>query len=274
MTPAPRGRQALPLVPAPTLNWWLGEGSLTPMLLSLESPAGLDRAVSVGRGLQDQPLLCCLDRRRGVAPDLAADWAASLSPAERQRLAALRLAADRERFLLGRGLLRALLGRWLNRAAAAVAIELGQHGKPHCLGGPQFNLSHSGDLILLAVHPTWPVGVDVEQHRPGLDWPPIARRMFGDAEVEALMQGSPAEQAQAFLQGWCLLEAGLKASGLGFAGHGAPGAAMPPPKPPLRRWSVVLPPGYGGALALLGPGAVAGSAAGAGTASGRFPRRG
>ncbi|MEO1002313.1 MAG: 4'-phosphopantetheinyl transferase superfamily protein [Cyanobacteria bacterium J06638_7] len=191
-----------------------------------------------------------------------ADWAASLSPAEQQRHVAYRLAADRDRFLLGRGLVRALLGRWLHIAAADVAIEFGPHGKPRCPGGPEFNVSHSGDLILLALHPTRPVGVDVEQHRPALDWPPIARRVFSSAQVEALMHRPPAEQAQAFLQGWCLLEAGLKASGLGFAGHGA---ASAPAQPPLKRWSVALPPGYCGALALLG----AGSDAETATASGR-----
>lgn len=218
-----------------------------PPVLSGDAAVSWCDAACAGREPQDQPLLCCLDRRLGISPDRLAAWEASLSPAEHKRRAAYRLAGDRERFLLARGWLRALLGRWLNRSAAEVVIELGRHGKPHCPGGPQFNLSHSGDLILLAVHPSRPVGVDVEQHRPALDWPPIAQRVFAKAQLEALMHVPPTEQAQAFLHGWCLLEARLKAGGQGFAGLGAPSPSHPPP----RCWTVALPAGYGGALALF-----------------------
>jgi phosphopantetheinyl transferase len=44
----------------------------------------------------------------------------------------------------------------------AVSIPTGLHCKPNCSGGPSFNLSHSGYLVLLALHPSRPVGVDVE----------------------------------------------------------------------------------------------------------------
>ena len=257
------------------MGWWTGEGSLTPKVLALEAAADfialLSRSPSVGPGLGDQPLLYCLDRRSGVAPDLRAEWEASLSPAERQRHAGYRLVADRDRFLLGRGLVREVLGRWLHIAPGDVVFELGQHGKPHCPGGPEFNVSHSGDLILLALHPSRPVGVDVEQHRPGIDWPPIARRVFSSAQVEALFQGPSAQHGQAFLQGWCLLEAGLKASGLGFAGHSA---ASAPAQLPLNHWSVALPAGYCGALALLGAGPEAETSAAAGRGAAGLIRRG
>lgn len=257
------------------MSWWIGEGSLTPQVLSLASAAELAAPFSlpacVGPALGDQPRLYCLDRRSGVAPDLLAGLEASLSPAEHQRHAGYRLVADRDRFLLGRGLVRDVLGRWLHIAPADVAIELGPHGKPHCPGGPEFNVSHSGDLILLALHPSRPVGVDVEQHRPGIDWPPIARRVFSSAQVEALQQRPSAEHGQAFLQGWCLLEAGLKANGLGFAGHGVASAME---QPPLRRWSLALPAGYCGALALLGTGPDAETAAASGRGGAGLIRHG
>jgi 4'-phosphopantetheinyl transferase len=44
----------------------------------------------------------------------------------------------------------------------AVSLPTGLHGKPHCSGGPSFNLSHSDDQVVLALHPSRPVGVDVE----------------------------------------------------------------------------------------------------------------
>jgi 4'-phosphopantetheinyl transferase len=188
-----------------------------------------------------------LDRREILPEALRQALAASLAPAERQRLEALRQLADRERFLRGRAALRLLLGAWLALPPAAVPIEVGPHGKPHCPGGPQFNLSHSGDLILLALHPSRPVGVDVELPRPDLDWRPIARRVLPAAEAEALERlaagdgGSAA--ADRFLGAWCRLEAGLKARGLGLAGLGDPPQG-------LTVWDVAVPAGYRAAVAL------------------------
>lgn len=186
------------------------------------------------------PALLLIDRRSPPAPTLQAELAASLSPAERRRLDGLRRSDDRERFLLGRAALRRLLGTWLERAPAAVPIECGPHGKPRCPGGPEFNVSHSGDLILLALHPCRPVGVDVERERPGLDWRPIARRVLAPVECEALT-------AEGFLAAWCRLEAQLKAGGRGLAGLGDP-------RPPgLGVWDVAVPPGYRAAVALAPP---------------------
>lgn len=187
-------------------------------------------------------LLLSLDVRDPLPDPVRADLAASLAPAEQQRWEALRLPEDRERFLRGRGALRRLLGAWRDEPPGAVPIGAGAHGKPCCAGGPEFNLSHSGDLVLLAVHRERPVGVDVEQLRPGLAWRPIARRVLPPVEWQAL----EAEGAEAFLAAWCRLEARLKAQGLGLAGLGQPAAAV-------ELWDVAVPPGYRAALALASP---------------------
>ena len=136
-------------------------------------------------------------------------------------------------------------------------IGVGAHGKPCCNGGPEFNLSHSGDLILLALHPSRPVGVDVEQARPDLDWRPIARRVLPAAETEALERlaagGVSSAAADGFLRAWCRLEAGLKARGLGLAGLGDSPQG-------LMVWEVAVPAGYRAAVALMAhPAAAAGA---------------
>jgi 4'-phosphopantetheinyl transferase len=202
------------------------------------------------------PLLLLIDRRRPLPSSLQAELAASLSPAERSRLDALRRPDDRERFLLGRAALRRLIGGWLGRAPAAVPIECGPHGKPRCPGGPEFNLSHSGDLILLALHPRRPVGVDVERERPGLDWRPIARRVLPAVECRVLKEQAEAtgerRAAQGFLAAWCRLEAQLKAGGKGLVGleeaRGNSDVAAP-----LTVWDVRVPAGYRAAAALARP---------------------
>lgn len=164
------------------------------------------------------PLLLRLDRCVPLPPPLIQHLEASLSSQEQERHGAYRRADDRQRFLIGRGALRRLLGHWLELPPQAVPLATAPHGKPVCPGGPAFNVSHSGDLILLALHPLRPVGVDVERLRPGLDWEPIARRMLTPAERE-ILAGLPAgERPQAFLAAWCRLEARLKARGDGLAG--------------------------------------------------------
>ena len=113
---------------------------------------------------------------------------------------------------------------------------------------------------------TSPVGVDVERERPDPDWPPIARRVLPPVELEALLALPPAEQPKAFLSRWCRLEARLKASGMGLAGLAGwrEGVAGDSEHAPGRRlWDVVVPEGYGAAVA-LGAGIKAHPAAAAG----------
>jgi 4'-phosphopantetheinyl transferase len=189
--------------------WNLTEPPPTP-LAGAASPADPEA--------EEEPALVLLDRRETVPTSRLQHLETLLEASERRRHAAFRQAADRERFLLGRAALRLLLGAWLGVPPEAVALPTGLHGKPHCPGGPSFNLSHSGDLVLLALHPSRPVGVDVEALRADVAWEPLAQRLFTSVEQEALQACPAAEQPGAFLDLWCRLEARLKARGLGLAG--------------------------------------------------------
>jgi 4'-phosphopantetheinyl transferase len=249
-----------------------GAISLRPLPWSLDqSPAQLLRAWGAKAGEASLPLLLLIDRRDAAGARAAPALRGLLCARELERLARFRQAADRERFLLGRGGLRWLLGTLLDRAAAELPLSEGSHGKPELRGGPQFNVSHAGDLVLLAVHRHWPIGVDVEQERPDLDWEAIARRVLPAKELQALRQLPPPLRAAGYLRAWCRLEAKLKARGDGLSGlaalaaweeaaqqdaaqeasgaHGAggPGRAA---VPSMRLWDLALPEGYGGAVAL------------------------
>jgi phosphopantetheinyl transferase len=64
-------------------------------------------------------------------------------------------------------------------SAARAPIFTSQHGKQFSPGGPQFNVSHSGNLFLIALHPKLPVGVDVEiEAAPIPAWKAIAGRIL------------------------------------------------------------------------------------------------
>ncbi|MFM7312379.1 MAG: 4'-phosphopantetheinyl transferase family protein [Cyanobium sp.] len=218
--PAPRPPQPQPQSrsqPQPQRHA-AAEGWLTPRRWSLEEAPPAADALSPQANSGEPPLLLLIDRRQPLSKGCLLQQAATLSPEERQRHSAYRLAGDRERFLLARAGLRRLLGAWLDLAPGAVPLESGYHGKPHCPGGPAFNVSHAGDLILLALHPERPVGVDVERLRPDRDWPAIARRVLLPAEIAAIENLPVAERPEGCLAAWCRLEARLKARGDGLAG--------------------------------------------------------
>jgi 4'-phosphopantetheinyl transferase len=204
------------------------------------------------------PLLVLLDRRKPQVQALVAPLGDLLDPGERQRLRQLRRQEDGERFLLGRGALRLLLGGWLGCDPAGLVLGVGPYGKPELLPEealgrrrgelpPRFNVSHSGDLILLGFHPQRPVGVDVEQRRPVPEWEAIADRLLSAEESERIRALAEERRGAAFLAAWCRLEAGQKARGLGLF-TGAPADGQTREVPDL--WPLTLPEGYMGAAAL------------------------
>jgi len=205
---------------------------------------------------QEAPTLLLIDRRAAAGADTTGALVSLLDHGEEERAQRFRRPEDRERYRLGRAALRQVLGAWLDRDPAALRFRYGPHGKPALDGvveaAPHFNLAHSGDLILLAFHATSPVGVDVEQHRPGLAWEPLARRVLPPAECQLLEELPPERRLGAFLDAWCRLEARLKARGEGFAGlerlHAE--AASGQDSAGERTWEVALPAGYGAAVAV------------------------
>jgi 4'-phosphopantetheinyl transferase len=154
-------------------------------------------------------------RRQDAAPRLVG----LLDPAERERWERYRQDADRQRFLVGCALAKTVT------AEVSFDRTCGQCGKPHGKpavrgGGPEFSVSHSGDLVAVAVAAA-PVGVDVEQlegrpHPLGSEDPAaLARLVLGEQEQAALAAVPPSGRARAFLVAWTRKEAVTKAQGDG-----------------------------------------------------------
>lgn len=197
----------------------------------------------------------------------------SLSADERSRAERFRAPRDRDRYIAGRGLLRAVLARYLWAHPAELHFRYGLHGKPALAreagrSALRFNVSHSEGLALLAVTRGREVGVDVERLRPDIE-DGIARRFFSPGEV-ARLGALPAGQRQAaFFACWTRKEAFVKARGEGLGlGLDTFDVTLAPEEPAalLRldgdagapgRWSLqhLDPgPGYVGALAVEGRG--------------------
>jgi 4'-phosphopantetheinyl transferase len=161
------------------------------------------------------------------------DLAELLSDEERER--AERMIGERQRQLWrrSRGVLRALLGRYLRSEGVAVRLSTSVHGKPFVadvpneLTAPAFNLSHSGQLALYAFTASGSIGVDVQvardrSARPDLDWRTMAKRAFGEHEAQRLSLVEPGRREKEFLRAWTRYEAELKRLGRGIGGHGVP----------------------------------------------------
>lgn len=144
-----------------------------------------------------------------------------LSPEERARSDRLRQDRDRSLQVRTRALVRRVLALYLQVAPQDVAIASGPDGKPEVVGGatrrwPNFNVSHSGSMALMAVSASHAVGVDIEQVRADLVWQDIADEFFSPAELDAIGHVPRPDRRQAFFDCWVRKEAYLKGLGVGL----------------------------------------------------------
>ncbi len=192
-----------------------------------------------------------------------------LSADEQDRLSRIRCTRTYSEFVVARGVLRNLLGAYLEIDPSEIRFSLGPVGKPELShpggSGLHFNLTHSRGLALVAVTRRCAVGVDVEHVRPMSNYLGLAERYFSPREV-AILNGLPDEQRMpAFFHAWTRKEAFLKAIGVGLSyglervevtlGPGEPArlTSLDGAETRARCWSMrhLEPaPGYVGALAL------------------------
>lgn len=137
-----------------------------------------------------------------------------LDDGERTRAARFRFEVDRERYILGHGLLREVLARHTGIPAGEIVMPRGEFGKPFLEGHPvHFNLSDTKDAVLVAVHRE-PIGADVETMNRRTDHGQVADHYFTPREVDSI--GVAADGKRRFLELWTRKEAVLKACGVGL----------------------------------------------------------
>lgn len=143
---------------------------------------------------------------------------ALLSPDEVTRAGRYHFAKHQRRFAVARSTLRAIIARYSHVPTRDLVFQLNQYGKPQLVNTPalHFNLSHAGDLALLAIGLDYPMGVDLEffSARP---YEGIGKQMFSNIENKALHNTPDTLKPLAFFHMWAQKEAFIKACGLGLS---------------------------------------------------------
>lgn len=146
----------------------------------------------------------------------------TLSSDERARADRFYFQKDRESFIVARGVLRGILGRYLKRTPESLHFHYSSHGKPalnYDSGGDsiRFNLSHSHRIALYAIARNREVGIDIELVRDGPHAEHIAEQFFSPGEVRSLQALPTVQQRYAFFLCWTRKEAYIKGRGEGLS---------------------------------------------------------
>ena len=189
--------------------------------------------LSLPSNLRDGEILI-VEARLSRSLDLVPGLHEYLDADERARAARFLHVADSSRLVLGRGLTRAVMGEVMGIAPADVAFMANPHGKPEVPGGPPFNVSHSGDVVLVAIARTGRIGVDVEQSRGLRDMASLARGTFLPEEAAAVLDAAGEDRIAAFYRVWTRKEAILKALGVGLTALSSIRVSPHPHGPALR----------------------------------------
>lgn len=141
-----------------------------------------------------------------------------LNEDERARSERFYFPEHKRRFNTSHAMMKIILARYLNTATDRLQFHYGAHGKPELINSQKlhFNLSHTGDLALLAVGKGMPMGVDIERYsaRP---YEGIANNLFSDEELAEFMPLPHSLKPAVFFHIWAQKEAFIKACGLGLA---------------------------------------------------------
>jgi 4'-phosphopantetheinyl transferase len=139
---------------------------------------------------------------------------------ERMRAAKFFHERDRARYVFSKGRLRQILATYLTVRPDEVAFRTTEFGKPFLAtpfesSGINFNVSHSQDLVVLAIAFDRQVGVDVEFVRPIHDFESVIERCFTNFERDLIARNP--DSLNSFFQCWTRKEAVVKAIGKGLS---------------------------------------------------------
>ena len=123
----------------------------------------------------------------------------------------------KNQFIVSRGKLRELLAGYAGQSPRELQFGMTREGKPFLASAKEFefNLTHSGDIVLYGVAHSRHVGVDVERIKEIPRAIELAKRFMSAEEHEKIASASPDTRDRDFLSLWVRREGSGKAYGVG-----------------------------------------------------------
>lgn len=162
---------------------------------------------------QEEIHIWCI--RWGEIIDFLKEKAYIMDCQEKEKAAQYRFYEDRMRYMAGKICTRILLMRYLNENSIVfLTHELGKtyHKKVFGKQSINFNISHSGEIVLLVFAYEMKVGIDVQKINEYLEYKEMANNFFSPVEAQDVNCGN----IKLFFQYWSAKEAYLKALGIGL----------------------------------------------------------
>ena len=144
------------------------------------------------------------------------DFIGLLNSQEKLRASKFIAPQAKKNFIVARGILRQLLGKYLGVKPQDLLLHQNRYGKLYLDSSLQFNISHSQDLGLFAFTQHHAIGVDIEFIRTDFECVAIAQRFFSPTECSSLLALPADHQVAAFFHCWSRKEAFIKALGKGL----------------------------------------------------------
>lgn len=173
--------------------------------------------------MQSEAEIFALDIKRISRTDIDAAYF-SMSEDRRKKCDGFRFQAAKDLCIAADMLLRRVLSEKLGVPSEALSFAVTHKGKPYLQnGGYHFNISHSGDMVAVAVSKDSPVGIDIEQIKPVSAG--IARRVFSEGDLcfvfgDAVIPDGKIEDRDTlvrFFKVWTYKEAFVKMTGEGIS---------------------------------------------------------
>ena len=154
---------------------------------------------------------------------LLKQYQALMSIEEQERNQRFIFEKDQKRHLITRALIRSVLSEYdPSIAPQDWCFTENGYGKPQVLPALlkrplSFNLSHSGNMIALAISREPELGIDIESLNPNTPNDDLAKHAFAPTEYQQLKDLTSDDFYSRFYDFWTLKEAYIKACGLGLS---------------------------------------------------------
>lgn len=141
-----------------------------------------------------------------------------LSPSECQKVKSFRLEEEQNQFLISKALLKLILARYTGQTAQSIQLSYSINGKPYITNksGVQFNLSHTGNALLIGFTKNVDIGVDIERVNRTVNFSKIIPLLYSEKELETFNSLKDNDKNDSFFKSWTCKEAFIKAKGSGL----------------------------------------------------------